>query len=257
LRADLYKGQHRDLLVSFDFRRLRKSAGFAPLNFSNHADRAGFAQLRIRSTRNDWFINRDTTPLEAALTSLQGRFRRVHMIGYSMGGYGALRFARALNADQIVAVSPQYSISRQVVPFETRVSREARKFYPKLGELAAVVHPGLRGAIVGDPVHPADLLHADMIKLIYPDLDLVRLGFGGHPATKVMREAQNQGMTHRQATRRGVRRRSLIRAHRRSRRSSATYWSGLAMRAGDRRPALRDYAEARAQELRQRSNESA
>ena len=55
---------------------------------------------------------------------------RTVTIGNSMGGFGAIVFAGALGADTAIAFSPQYSVSKRVVPKEDRWS----EFVSKIGE---------------------------------------------------------------------------------------------------------------------------
>ena len=56
----------------------------------------------------DWFINPDTARIEAILEKLTSHYKAAHMQGFSMGGYGAFRFARATNATYVTAISPQF-----------------------------------------------------------------------------------------------------------------------------------------------------
>jgi hypothetical protein len=55
---------------------------------------------------------------------------RTVTVGNSMGGFGAIVFAGALGADTAIAFSPQYSVSKRVVPKEDRWS----EFVSKIGE---------------------------------------------------------------------------------------------------------------------------
>jgi len=48
--------------------------------------------------------------------------RRIITIGNSMGGFGAILFARLLQADTAIAFTPQYSFDSRIVPGETRWS---------------------------------------------------------------------------------------------------------------------------------------
>jgi S-formylglutathione hydrolase FrmB len=57
------------------------------------------------------------------------------MQGFSMGGYGAFRFARATNATYVTAISPQFSIHPDVVPFDKRYGADAAGFERDLSDL--------------------------------------------------------------------------------------------------------------------------
>jgi hypothetical protein len=248
LRAHLMAGRRDRLIVTFDYRQAGRAGFNAPRHSSTFA-RGGFWQLNIQTRANDWFINPETPALEAALGALRGRFARVNLMGFSMGGYGALRYARALGADQAVLVSPQASIAPGVVPFETRYPAEAAGFDPVLGDLGAVAWPQLAGLILVDPFHAADMGHARMICALFPRLGLARLAFAGHPATGVIRQAGRLWTLHREATAAGPGRRLICAAHRAGRRQSAAYWERLGQRAGARRPGLAARALARAAAL--------
>jgi pimeloyl-ACP methyl ester carboxylesterase len=249
LRAHLMEGRRDRLIVTFDYRQKGRSGFNAPRHSSTFA-RGGFWQLNIQSRANDWFINPDTTALESALASLRGRFGRVNLLGYSMGGYGALRFARALAADQAVLVSPQFSIAPAVVPFEWRYKDEAQAFDPALGDLARVALPDMAGLILVDPFLRVDIRHARLIAAHFPRIGLARLAFAGHPATRVLRGAARVWTLHREATAAaGPDRRLICTEHRAARRASAGYWTRLATYAEPRRPALAAIARARAAAL--------
>lgn len=248
LRAHLMAGGRDRLIVTFDYRQQGRS-GFNAKRHSSTFARGGFWQLNIQSRENDWFINPETEALEAALAGLRGRFGRVNLLGYSMGGFGALRFARALGADQAVLVSPQFSIAPGVVPFEMRYRAEAAGFDPDLGDLRRVAVPGLRGLILVDPFLRADMRHARLIARHFPGMELARLAFAGHPATRVLRSAGKAWTLHREATSVSAERRLICAEHRAGRRGSAGYWTRLADHAERRRPQLAAFARARAAEL--------
>lgn len=246
LRAYLMAGRNDRLMVTFDHRQTGRT-DFNPHRHSSSFARRGFWQLSIKSRANDWFINEDTPALERALEGLRGRFARVGLLGFSMGGYGALRFARALGADQAVLVSPQVSIAPQVVPFETRYRAEAGRFDAAAGDLARVACPQLRGLILVDPFVGKDMRHAQMILALFPGLELARLAFAGHPATQVIRGAGKVWTVQHAASAAGLPARGPIcAAHRAGRRGQAGYWERLAARAGERRPGLAAEAAARA-----------
>ena len=84
---------------------------------------------------------------------------RVMTYGSSMGGYAALRFARALRADAILALSPQYSIDPAVVPWEDRWRQDGARI-AWLPALAGPLDPNVRPLITStcrtrDPVPSA------------------------------------------------------------------------------------------------------
>ena len=254
LRATLLPGQRDQLVVTFDYRQAGKADFTADTHSSTFA-RKGFAQLSIKSRANDWFINCDTADLQATLAPVAARYARVTLLGYSMGGYGALRFAKALGAASAVVISPQVSIASDLVPFDRRYRAEGRLFDTVLGDLGPCAMPDLTGLIIIDPFVAADLRHAAMIRAHFPALSLVRLGFGGHPAIRVLRGAGKAWTIHREAVADAPARRLICAEHRAGRAASQGYWTRLAARAKDRRPALSAHAQQMAATLSPRSGD--
>ncbi len=245
LRAVLFPGRSDRLIVTFDHRRADR-AGFAPANHATSFARQGFSQLSIKTAANDWFVNRDTEALERALEGVTADHERVQALGYSMGGYGALRFARALRARQVVAVSPQASIDPSRVPWDPRYSVEGRGWDGALGDLGPRAVPRLSGLIVLDPFVRPDLRHARLIGELFPGLRLARLGFGGHPAIRTLRGAGQAWVVQREAGQRRASAAAILQAHRAARRRSPGWWARMGLWAEGRRPALAQAARERA-----------
>ncbi len=245
LRAVLFNPDARRLIVTFDFRKLGKS-DFQDSAPSRNFARRGFAQLSIRSRANDWFVNPETLALESALHGLGPRYERVGLLGYSMGGYGAFRFASALGAASVVAISPQYSIHPDVVPFDRRYRVESRDFDPQVGDLAPRASASLRGFMLVDPFMRLDLANATMLQRVFPNVQLARVGFGGHPAMKVLKATRRAWLLHHAAMQADPDPVPVLEAHRVSRRRSSVYWDRLAALSEARRPALASAARARA-----------
>jgi hypothetical protein len=248
LRAYYFPGHSGRLMVTFDFRQTNR-AGFRPPNYSTGFARMGHAQLSIRSAQNDWFINPDTPALEAAISTLAADHTRVGLLGYSMGGFGALRFARSLQADSAVLISPQSTIDRALAPWETRYPAESASFDPVLGDLRPRGHPPLRGLILIDPFVARDLAHARAIMPLFPGLSVLRLPFGGHPATGVLIDTAKVWLIQQAAAADRADPARLRAAHRAGRRQSPRYWQRLATQADALHGGLAAQARARAAAL--------
>ena len=248
LRADLVRGGHDRLMVTFDYRRLDRS-GFGPSEPSRRFADEGFDQLLIATRDNDWFINAETRALEGACAALRGDYAAARALGFSMGGFGAFRLARALGLDHVVAVSPQVSIAPDVVPFETRYRREARAFDPALGDMTALYDPALSGDILIDPFNLNDLTHARMLQVLFPRVRLIRLPGGGHPCTRILRAARRSGLVQGLAMDPATGAAPLRQAHRGARAGHASYWQALARTARPLHPAIAAQAADRAAKL--------
>ena len=190
LRATLFNGVSDRLAITFSFREKGRTA-FAPVTPIKQMVAQGFAQLAITSCANDWFINPDTARIETILEKLTPHYKAAHMQGFSMGGYGAFRFARATNATYVTTISPQFLIHPDVVPFDKRYGADAAGFERDLSDLTRVPRPDLQGIIITDPFRPLDLVHANMITEVFPCVRIARLPFGGHPATSLIARASN------------------------------------------------------------------
>ena len=213
---------------------------------------AGFAYLHLQSRWNDWFLNAETPALEAALKTTRARFRTARALGFSMGGYAALRFSRALRLNQVLLVSPQVSLT---IPEEDRYP-EAAGFDRVAGDVATHARPDLKGVTAFDPTHRLDRLHARQITALLPGLQPAPLSFGGHPGTSALGHAGGFRALQRLSLAAGLEARDVVLLHRDLRRTSARYWRERAdrlLRAGrmawaaealDRAEALADQDDA-------------
>lgn len=218
------------LLATFRH-RIPAPGQFSPPNFSRRFLQAGWTQLHLQSRLNDWYINDETTSLSQTLAPLVASFGHRVGIGFSMGGYAALRLSAVLALDEVVAVSPQVSIAPAIVPFDPRFRAEALGFDPVLGDLSAHARKDLRGVVIFDPFRPLDLTNARMIQAVMPDLALCRYGFGGHPATGTLRETVSFGAIQGLILKGELTARNVLAAHRNHRAGSPSWWRALAVRA--------------------------
>lgn len=244
IRADLFNPDGRSLFVSFRQRLAEPGAFDRPRPVQSFTSQ-GMAHLHLQSRWNDWYINDETTALEIVLDGLTARFDRVVAMGFSMGGYAALRFARPLRLKQLIAVSPQYSIAREHVPFDRRYRDCAEGFDPVLGDLATR-GADTEGVILADPFRPMDMRNAALITAVFPGLRIARLAGAGHPASRVIREGGKFGKLQAQLTKTRVPLRRIVMIHRNSRRDSPRYWRHMAAQARKTgRADLAEYCENR------------
>ncbi|EIE52634.1 hypothetical protein AL036_03675 [Salipiger aestuarii] len=240
LRADLFKGDRRRLFVSFR-QRVGTQGQFEEArpvrSFTSH----GYAHLHIQSLWNDWFINGETSAMEIALRALAPRYRRVVAMGFSMGGYGAFRFSGVLGVAQVIAIAPQVSIHPEVVPFDTRYRDESSGFDQAAGNLARHANRDMAGIVLCDPFVSNDLAHARLAQGLFQGLRICRLAGGGHPPTRVLRQAGSLPDLQAQLLHGGPDAAQVIALHRMGRRCSPSYHAHMARVARRRdRPALAD-----------------
>lgn len=90
------------------------------------------------------------------------KFKRVVFYGASMGGYGACAFAAACPGADVVAISPQSTLDKKLVPFETRYKTAwDRDFSGKYGDAAKVSSKAGRVTLIYDPYEPLDSGHVN------------------------------------------------------------------------------------------------
>ena len=102
-------------------------------------------------------------------------FKRVVFYGASMGAYGACAFAPACPGADVVAISPQSTLDKTLVPFETRYKTAwGRDFSGPYGDAAHVSATAGRVTLIYDPYEPLDAGHvnrftaANVVKLRAP-----------------------------------------------------------------------------------------
>jgi len=89
------------------------------------------------------------------------RFKRVVFYGASMGGYAACAFSPAAPGCDVVAISPQSTVDKSIVPWETRYKVVwDRDFSGPYGDAADVSKVARRVSILYDPYEPLDRGHA-------------------------------------------------------------------------------------------------
>ncbi len=113
-------------------------------------------------------------------------FERVVFYGASMGGYAACAFAAACPGAEVVAISPQSTLDKALVPWETRYSTAwGRDFSGRYGDAAEASLGAARVSILFDPYEPLDAGHvarfggANVVRLRTPLLGH-RLGSSLH-----------------------------------------------------------------------------
>ncbi|MEQ9695066.1 alpha/beta hydrolase [Shimia sp. SDUM112013] len=233
LRATLFNADAPKLIVTFR-QRVSPDGAFDTARPVRRFVKRNYAHLHLQSRFNDWYINSETADFEAHLGALVRPYRRIVGTGFSMGGYGILRFAEVLGLQHALLVSPQISIAPEVVPWDRRYRDCADGFDAAMGDVASRAKRGLKGVILMDPFRPLDHRHADLIQTSFPNLVICRLGCGGHPATRVLGEAGGFGRVQSQLLSGQVDVEEIRQKHRKSRRKSPTYWRHLGENAARR-----------------------
>ncbi|MDO9526443.1 MAG: hypothetical protein Q7J57_13060 [Gemmobacter sp.] len=172
----------RVLVVSFDNldiamtkREDRRPWGFAFI------EKQGWSMLGVMAGGWTWY--RDAWVAaefdRLAATGFFARFDRVVFYGASMGGYAAAAFSAACPGADVVAISPQSTLDKSVVPWETRYKVAWDKdFSGKYGDAAAASASARQVTILYDPYEPLDAGHAD--RFTAPNAVKLRTPLMGH-----------------------------------------------------------------------------
>lgn len=106
-------------------------------------------------------------------------FGRVVFYGASMGGYAAAAFSAACPGADVVAISPQSTLDRGLVPWETRYKTAwDRDFSGPYGDAAQASGSARRVTILYDPYEPLDAGH--VARFTNPNVLKLRAPLMGH-----------------------------------------------------------------------------
>jgi hypothetical protein len=139
----------------------------------------GITAIHVMSHGNDWFQYSEIAPLLTFIGQATAGAERLLAYGSSMGGYAAIRFAGEIGAHAALALSPQYSLDRRKVPFETRWAADRRRIR-FLKSLDGRIPRGPRLIVAYDGALDADRRHAELLAEEAGTL-LLPLPHAGHP----------------------------------------------------------------------------
>lgn len=125
-------------------------------------EKQGWSMLGVMAAGWTWY--RDPWVADQfddlAASGFFARHRRVIFYGASMGGYAACAFAAACPGAEVVAISPQSTLDKAVVPWETRYKVAWDKdFSGRYGDAAQAVRSAARVTLIHDPYEPLDAAH--------------------------------------------------------------------------------------------------
>lgn len=152
------------LVVTFDNLdiAMTKRADRRPWGFE-FVEKKGWSMLGVMAGGWTWY--RDYWAMSEfdrlAREGFFAQFGRVVFYGASMGGYAAAAFSAACPGADVVAISPQSTLDRTVVPWETRYKTVwGKDFSGKYGDAARASAAARRVTILYDPYEPLDAAHA-------------------------------------------------------------------------------------------------
>jgi len=142
------------------------------------AQGAGFSIIDVTTRAPNWFPADDMAALvPAILARVEGRFPRRVTIGFSQGGYGAIKFSRALHATTVIAFSPQVSIDPRAVGS----GRFSTHFDYARNSGMGITAADCAGTtyVFYDPYDEQDRFHAAALAKLIP-INGIKMPFSGH-----------------------------------------------------------------------------
>lgn len=174
------------LFVTFGPRHGGKpvKSGFQEAFFEVH----GLSALHFVARRNHWWQAADMEAAIAAARPILARHDQVTAYGVGMGGHGALVHSGALNADRVLALSPQFAINHRKAPWPADWAKETAHLTERfpmetgLSQTAEVV-------VVYDPLETVDAQHVREIAAVR-DVHQLRTGFAGQGLVSTLEDLQ-------------------------------------------------------------------
>ncbi|MGB8813174.1 MAG: hypothetical protein WCC57_08310, partial [Paracoccaceae bacterium] len=164
------------LVVTFDNLdiAMTKRDDRRPWGFS-FIEKQGWSMLGVMA--NGWTWYRDPWVWDQfdtlAATGYFKQFKRVVFYGASMGGYAACAFVAACPGADVLAISPQSTLDKTLVPWETRYHTAwDRDFSGKYGDATTASHAASRVTLLYDPYEPLDAGHAN--RFTHPNVTKLR-----------------------------------------------------------------------------------
>jgi hypothetical protein len=182
LHSFLYIPRGKTLVVTFDNLdiAMNKREDRRPWGFG-FIEKQGWSMLGVMA--NGWTWYRDTWVWDQfddlAASGFFAGFDRVVFYGASMGGYAAAAFAPACPGADVVAISPQSTLDKRVVPWETRYKTAwSADFSGPYGDAALASRTAGRVIILYDPYEPLDAAH--VARFAAPNVTRLRTPLLGH-----------------------------------------------------------------------------
>lgn len=155
----------------------------------------GLSALGFVAKAPNWFpasAMRDALAAPAVRDAIAAIPRRVSY-GFSMGAYAAIKYARALGTEAVVALAPQWSID----PADTKGVdwRFGRHFDRTLNEGMAITSDDVVGRVylVHDPRERFDHWHAERIGAAVRDAETVKAYATGHYVASALASSEAAG----------------------------------------------------------------
>jgi hypothetical protein len=168
-RVAIYDGPRLRLEYTGPADPARVLVAFPPFDYPFHVDQGGWgtksfskrgmAHVCVFHRDEDWHQHAEFFDAMRACRAYFGGAPDLTAYGFSMGGYGALLGAQAMDASRAIAVSPQSSIDPNVVRFERRYHDQWAKMDGWCHDLREHLDDERSYIVMVDPLHGQDKKH--------------------------------------------------------------------------------------------------
>ena len=225
-----------------------KGDGFKAEGFGLRVfEKRNIATVYVREKTSIWFQSRETLQIAERIRDYLGQETQIVAYGASMGAYGAILMSGILKPTKVLAIAPQYSIDRDVVPFETRWKRAIGRIGNFIYRLEDHIAPDTKFYVFYDPLS----LDRKQVEL-FPHTEnwiRVKLPFASHQVLQYLLDSKLLNLLLDGLFEDGPDIARISKEARNLRRTNKIYWLTLAQATVDRRPDLAMYALEKCKEL--------
>lgn len=184
IRAIYLQGNSDTLVLSFGD-LITRAKGLS-INAEKSLMKYDYAVVGIMPKQKSWFPASSMSALLEQLQPILNQYKNIVGYGGSMGGYAAIKYARSLRMNRVVAMVPQYSID----PAEVEDKRYTDFYDAELNADMRIqtqdIVADCEYIIVYDPYFENDKEHYLKIKPLIPQLHTLHLPYTGHDAIAVL-----------------------------------------------------------------------
>lgn len=184
IRAIYLKGTSDTLVLSFGDLITRAKGN--SINAEKSLSKYEYNVIGIMPKQKSWFPAVSMLGVLAAIQPILAQFKHIVSYGGSMGGYAAIKYAKAFGMNRVVAMVPQYSIDPTEVDDRRYTDFYDEELNANMRIQASDIVEDCEYIIVYDPYFDLDREHYDKIKPLIPQLHTLHLPYTGHDAIAVL-----------------------------------------------------------------------
>lgn len=214
-----------------------KDSGFDEAAFGqSYFSHKSIPAVHIRSNRSNWFQDDEIFDVVKTVRAHLKSAAQIVSYGASMGAYGALLTSKVLETDKVIAIAPQFSIDRAMVPWEKRWKNAARKIGDFRYDVNDLISKEAEKYVLYDPLSD-DRTQVDMFQTD-DTWHMVRLPLASHQVLQYLLDTKSLPLLMRDLFDDGPHIDALLNTARTARRTSKIYWLTMAIKSLERRPEL-------------------